>query len=260
VSREATGTEALGPQACLEVRGLSVRFGSLQAVDDVTLVVPPGERRGIIGPNGAGKTTLFNAIAGEVRPSTGTVRLLGRDITSLRPHHRARLGIARTFQTTTLFPRLRVVDNLILALAALRPVRFQPLLPLGRYTDLRDEAIRLLAQVGLDGRAEEPVRMLGHGEQRQVEILLALAQRPTVLLLDEPTAGLAPGDATLVTAMLRDYPRDVAIVLIEHDMEVVFDIVERITVLHHGRVVAEGTPTEIRADVMVQEVYLGAAL
>ncbi len=260
MSRERARTDASGRQACLEVRDLSVWFGSLQAVDGVTLVVAPGERRGIIGPNGAGKTTLFNAIAGEVRPSAGTVRLLGRDITALRPHRRARLGIARTFQTTTLFPRLRVVDNLVLALAALRPVRFQPLLPLGRYTDLRDEAVRLLAQVGLDGRAGEPVRMLGHGEQRQIEILLALAQRPAVLLLDEPTAGLAPGDATLVTAMLRDYPRDAAIVLIEHDMEVVFDIVERITVLHHGRVVAEGTPQEIRTDAMVQDVYLGAAL
>ncbi|HEV2358725.1 MAG TPA: ABC transporter ATP-binding protein [bacterium] len=244
----------------LDVRGLSVRFGSLRALDNVSMTVMAGERRGIIGPNGAGKSTLFNAISGEVRPSAGAVRLLGRDITSFPPYRRARLGIARTFQTTMLCPRLRVVDNVMLSLAALRPVRYQCLVPLERYTDLRDEALRLLAQVQLDERADWPVRMLGHGEQRQVEILLAIAQRPTLLLLDEPTAGLAPGDATLVTAMLRTYPRDVTIVLIEHDMDVVFDIVERITVLHHGAVVAEGAPAEIRADATVQEIYLGGVV
>jgi branched-chain amino acid transport system ATP-binding protein len=247
-------------EALLDIRGLSVRFGSLRAVDNVSIAVAPGERRGVIGPNGAGKSTLFNAISGEIRPTGGSVRLRGRDITALPPHRRARLGIARTFQTTMLCPRLLVVENVILSLAALRPVRYQCLLPLERYADLRDEAVRLLAQVQLDGRADRPVHTLGHGEQRQVEILLALAQRPALLLLDEPTAGLAPGDATLVTAMLRNYPRDVTIVLIEHDMDVVFDIVERITVLHHGAVVADGAPGEIRADATVQEIYLGGVV
>jgi branched-chain amino acid transport system ATP-binding protein len=247
-------------ETCLEVHGLSVRFGSLRALDGVFLDVRPGERRGIIGPNGAGKSTLFNVIAGEVMPSAGVVRLRGRDITGLPPHRRARLGVARTFQTTTLCPRLRVVDNVILSLVALRPVRYQCLWPVGRYADLRDEAMALLARVGLEERADWPVRMLGHGEQRQVEILLAMAQRPTLLLLDEPTAGLAPGDASLVTAMLRAYPRDVTIVLIEHDMQFVFDIVERITVLHYGRIVADGTPDEIRAHGTVQEIYLGGTL
>jgi branched-chain amino acid transport system ATP-binding protein len=247
-------------ETALEVRGLSVHFGSLRALDEVSLTVRAGERRGIIGPNGAGKTTLFNAIAGEIMPSAGVVRLRARDITRLPAHRRAALGLARTFQATTLFPRLAVVENVILALVALRGVRYQCLLPLRRYADLRDEALRLLAQVGLDTRAEWPVRALGHGEQRQVEILLALAQRPALLLLDEPTAGLAPGETSLVTAMLRGYPREVTVVLIEHDMEVVFDIVERITVLDHGRVVADGTPEEIRTDAMVQEVYLGGTM
>ena len=246
--------------ACLDVRGVSVRFGSLLALDDVSLAVRPGERRGIIGPNGAGKSTLFNAIAGEVMPSAGAVLLRGRNITRLPPHRRARLGVARTFQTTMLCPRLRVIDNVLLSLIALRPVRYQCLRSVDRYAGLRDDALRLLAHVGLEGRAEWPVRMLGHGEQRQVEILLALAQRPTLLLLDEPTAGLAPGDASLITTMLREYPRDVTIVLIEHDMDVVFDIVEHITVLHHGRVVADGAPAEIRAHEMVQEIYFGGVL
>jgi branched-chain amino acid transport system ATP-binding protein len=152
------------------------------------------------------------------------------------------------------------VDNVMLALIALRPVRRQCFVALERYADLRDEAVRLLGHVGLADRADAPVRMLGHGEQRQVEILLALAQRPALLLLDEPTAGLAPGDATLVTGMLRELPRSVTIVLIEHDMDVVFDIVERITVLHHGRVVAEDAAEAIRGHPTVQEIYFGGVL
>jgi len=245
------------PEPCLEVRGLTVRFGSLVALDGVSFAVRPGERRGIIGPNGAGKSTLFNTIAGDVSPSAGIIRLRGREVTRLPPHRRASLGMARTFQTTMLCPRLRVVENVILSLAALRSVRHQCLFPLSRYRDLRDEALRLLAHVGLDAKAEWPVRMLGHGEQRQVEILLALAQRPALLLLDEPTAGLAAEDASTVTAMLKGYPDDVTIVLIEHDMGFVFDVVERVTVLHYGRIVADGTPEEIRAHATVQEIYLG---
>jgi ABC-type branched-subunit amino acid transport system ATPase component len=248
------------PVPRLAVRDLTVRFGSLVALDHVSLAVARGERRGIIGPNGAGKSTLFNAIAGEVASSAGGVVLDGRDITRLPPHRRASLGMARTFQTTMLCPRLTVLENVILSLAALRPVRRQLLVPLGRYRGLRDEAQTLLGEVGLDGKAAWPVRMLGHGEQRQVEILLALAQRPAVLLLDEPTAGLAAQDAARVTAMLRERSRDATIVLIEHDMEFVFDVVERITVLHYGRIVAEGTPEEIRAHETVREIYLGGTL
>jgi len=247
-------------QPCLEVRDLTVRFGSLVALDGVSLAVRPGERRGIIGPNGAGKSTLFNAIAGEVPSTRGTVLLQGRDVSRLPPHRRASLGMARTFQTTMLCMRLRVIENVILSLAALRAVRRQGILPLSRYRDLHAEARRLLTQVGLDGKAAWPVQMLGHGEQRKVEILMALAQRPAVLLLDEPTAGLAARDASVVTAMLKEYPADTTIVLIEHDMEFVFDVVERITVLHYGRIVADGTPAEIRADATVQEIYLGGTL
>jgi branched-chain amino acid transport system ATP-binding protein len=247
-------------EPCLVVQDLSLRFGSLQVLDGVSLAVRRGERRGILGPNGAGKTTLFNTISGELTPFRGAVVLEGRDITRLPPHRRAALGLARTFQTTTLFPRLTVMENLILSLQALTPVRYQCLVPRTRYREFRNQAIELLAEVGLQDRADWPVRSLGHGEQRQVEILLALAQRPKVLLLDEPTAGLAPADTWLVTEMLKRYRRDVTMVLIEHDMQVVFDIVERLTVLHHGRVVADGTVDEVRADPVVQEIYLGGKL
>jgi branched-chain amino acid transport system ATP-binding protein len=260
VQMSANGTHAAGAAPCLALEGISVRFGSLQVLDGVSLSVAQGERRGIIGPNGAGKSTLFNAITGEVTPRSGAVRLMGRDITRLPTHARARLGLARTFQTTTLFPALRVIDNLILSLQALTPVRFQCVRARGHYREFEEEARRLLAQVGLEGRAGWPARALGHGEQRQVEILLALAQRPALLLLDEPTAGLAAGDAHLVTEVLKRSRHDVTMVLIEHDMGVVFDIVDRITVLHYGRVVAEGTPEEIRANPVVQEIYLGGAL
>jgi branched-chain amino acid transport system ATP-binding protein len=255
----SVGAAAAGAP-CLEVRDLSVRFGSLQALDGVTFSVQPAERRAIIGPNGAGKSTLFNTIAGEITPTGGSIRLLGEDVTRLAVHRRAALGLARTYQTTTLFPRLRVVDNVILSLQALTRTRFQPLVPRSRYRHFERRARELLAQVGLEDRAEWPVRSLGHGEQRQVEILLALAQEPKLLLLDEPTAGLAPGDTSLVTELLKRYRGDVTMVLIEHDMQVVFEIVERITVLHYGRVVAEGTVAEVRANPVVQEIYLGGKL
>jgi len=247
-------------EVCLGLEGIGKRFGSLNVLDDVSLTIRAGERCGIIGPNGAGKSTLFNVIAGELPPTRGAVRFQGRDVTRLAAHARARRGLARTFQTTTLFPRLTVIENLVLALQAHSGERFHLLAPRTRYHARDEEALALLERVGLTGSAHVLVDTLGYGEKRQIEILLALAQRPKLLLLDEPTAGLAPGDASLVTEMLKREHRGLTMVLIEHDMGVVFDVVDRLTVLHHGRVVADGPLDRIRGDAAVQEIYLGGSL
>jgi len=245
---------------CLSLRAVSKRFGSLSVLDDVSLEVRAGERCGIIGPNGAGKSTLFNIVAGDLPLTRGTVSLLGRDVTRWSAHARARAGLARTFQTTTLFPRLTVVENLVLALQAHSGERFALLVPRSRYRARDGEARELLERVGLVDRANEEVSALGYGEQRQIEILLAMAQKPKLLLLDEPTAGLAPADASLVTEMLKRDRSGLTMVLIEHDMGVVFDVVDRLVVLHHGRVVADGLLEAVRGDAKVQEIYLGGTL
>jgi branched-chain amino acid transport system ATP-binding protein len=252
-------TEGAG-DVCLSLRGVSKRFGSLSVLDDVSLDVRTGERCGIIGPNGAGKSTLFNILAGELPPTRGTVSFFGRDITRWSAHARARAGLARTFQTTTLFPRLTVAENLVLALQAHSRERFALLVPRSRYRARDDEARELLERVGLVERANEAVSALGYGEQRQIEILLAMAQKPKLLLLDEPTAGLAPADASLVTEMLKRERSGLTMVLIEHDMGVVFDVVDRLTVLHQGSVVADGPLEAVRGDAKVQEIYLGGTL
>jgi branched-chain amino acid transport system ATP-binding protein len=244
----------------LRLRGVSKRFGSLQVLDDVSLEVAAGVRHGIIGPNGAGKSTLFNIITGEVPCTSGSVEVMGRDVSRLPVHARARLGVARTFQTTTLFPKLSVLENVVLALQAASPSRFQCFVAATRYVERYEEALALLGSVGLAQRAHARAESLGYGEKRQVEILVAIAQRPALLLLDEPTAGLAPADASLVTELLKRRSGATTTVVIEHDMGVLFDLVERLTVLHHGRVVADGPLDAIRADRTVQEVYLGGAL
>lgn len=249
-----------GADACLALRGVCKRFGSLSVLEDVWFSVADGERRGIIGPNGAGKSTLFNVISGEIPLSSGTVFLLGRDVSSMPAHHRARLGLSRTFQTTTLFPRLTAIENLILALQADSRDRFQCFRPRTSFHERHDEGLQLLDRVGLVDRAETIVDSLGYGEKRQIEILMAIARRPKLLLLDEPTAGLPQSDASLVTEMLKGDKSGMTMVLIEHDMSVVFDVVEKLTVLHYGRVIADGTLEQIRADQNVQEIYLGGKL
>jgi len=246
-------------EVCLALDGVSKRFGSLSVLEDVSISIRSGERCGIIGPNGAGKSTLFNIVAGDLPLNRGSVRFLGDDVTRLAAHTRARRGLARTFQTTTLFPRLTVLENVVLALQAQSAERFAMLVPRSRYRARDDEARALLERVGLASRANATVDALGYGEKRQIEILLAIAQRPKLLLLDEPTAGLAPSDTTLVTEMLKR-EQGLTMVLIEHDMGVVFDVVERLTVLHHGRIVADGPLDAIRGDATVQEIYLGGKL
>jgi branched-chain amino acid transport system ATP-binding protein len=244
--------------AALECEGVTRRFGGLEAVGGVHLTVPPGERRGIIGPNGAGKTTLFRLISGEMPVTSGRIRLFGRDVTRVPCHRRTHLGLGRTFQITNLFPTQTVVDNLVLAILGLSPTKFSILRPLRTYREHYARADAALDTVGLVDRREELVRNLSHGEQRQVEIALALLGNPRVLLLDEPTAGLSPVESTRLTRAIQQLDPGITILLIEHDMDVVFDIVSRITVLHQGRLFADGPPAAVRKDPRVQEIYFGS--
>ncbi len=241
----------------LQVEQLSHRFGGLLALNDVNLVVAPGERLAIIGPNGAGKTTLFNIVTGIFRPTTGRIRLFGQDVTRLPPHRRAQLGLARTFQITTLFPRLTVLDSVLLAVQGLDPVRFALHRPRETYRHLLARAEALLVDWGLADRCQQMTGRLSYGEQRQVELILALAGAPKVLLLDEPTAGLSPAETASVTEMIRRFSRDTTILLIEHDMDVALDLVDRVAVLFQGRVLAEGSKDKIRSDPEVAAIYLG---
>ena len=241
----------------LQVEQLSHRFGGLLALNDVNLVVAPGERLAIIGPNGAGKTTLFNIVTGIFRPMAGRIRLFGQDVTRLPPHRRAQLGLARTFQITTLFPRLTVLDSVLLAVQGLDPVRFRLHRPRETYRHLLARAEALLVDWGLADRCQQMTGRLSYGEQRQVELILALAGAPKVLLLDEPTAGLSPAETASVTEMIRRFSRDTTILLIEHDMDVALDLVDRVAVLFQGRVLAEGSKDKIRSDPEVAAIYLG---
>jgi branched-chain amino acid transport system ATP-binding protein len=241
----------------LSLSNVTKAFGGLSAVDGVTLEVRPGERRALIGPNGAGKTTLFSLISGEQAPTSGRIALFGRDVTRLPPYRRAALGLARTYQITNLFPRLTALDNCFLAVQALSPVKLHPHRAAERYPELFARARRALDAVGLSARADEPVRTLSHGEQRQLEIALALAGSPRLILLDEPTAGLAPAESQLMTALLKRLDPAITLLVIEHDMDVAFALTDRITVLHYGKVVADGHARDVRSDPLVREIYLG---
>ena len=240
----------------LELQGVSRRFGGLVAVREVSLALQPGERRAIIGPNGAGKTTLFNVITGELRPTAGTIRFFGRDVTHLPPYQRIRLGLARTYQTPLVFPRLSVADNLYLAVRGVRPWRLSLRLPRRSDPEFR-EVEELAERVGLGHALRALAGALSHGEQRQLEIGMALASRPKLLLLDEPAAGLSPGEREQLALLLQGLDPRITVLLIEHDMDVAFQVVQRVTVLHEGSVIAEGAPEEIAANPVVQSVYLG---
>ena len=243
--------------SALAVHGLDKSFGGLQVTSSVSLAVEPGERRLIIGPNGAGKTTLFNLITGELRPDRGTVSLFGNDITRVPGRRRAHLGMARTYQIITLFPRDTLLRNVTLSLLGLKPLRWNPLVRLDGQTALVARAREVLARVGLGHLAERPLAQTSYGERRRVEIAMALAQNPRVLLLDEPFAGLSLEERRDVLALVTGIPRDVTIVMIEHDMDVALDFAERITVLHFGEVVVEGTRAEVVAHPRTREIYLG---
>jgi branched-chain amino acid transport system ATP-binding protein len=242
----------------LQLTGVSKLFGGLRAVDGVSLTVAPGERRALIGPNGAGKTTLFNLIAGALPLTMGTIRLFGEDVTRVAPHRRAWRGLARTFQISNLFPTLTVMENCLLAVQALTPARLAMHRPLGGYAELHARAGTTLEAVGLADRAGVTVRQLSHGEQRQLEIGLALAGAPRLLLLDEPTAGLSPAESRQMAQLLSTLDPAMTVLIIEHDMDIALEIARHVTVLHYGRVIADGTREEIRAHPLVREIYLGA--
>ena len=241
----------------LAVRGLDKSFGGLRVTSDVNLAVEPGERRLIIGPNGAGKTTLFNLITGELRPDRGAITLFGDDITRMPGRRRAHLGVARTYQIITLFPNDTLLRNVTLSLLGLTRLRWNPLVRLDRQEALITRARDVLARVGLAHLAERPLGQTAYGERRRVEIAMALAQNPRVLLLDEPFAGLSIEERRDVLALVGGIPRDVTVVMIEHDMDVALDFAERITVLHFGEVVVEGTRAEVVAHPRTREIYLG---
>ncbi|WP_207456431.1 ABC transporter ATP-binding protein [Azospirillum sp. SYSU D00513] len=245
--------------AALSTEGLSVSFGALQATRDVTFDLPAGARHALIGPNGAGKTTLINLLTGMLRPTAGRIRLHGEDVTALPPTERVRRGLVRTFQINTLFPALTPLESVVLAIAERRGLTRSWLTRLGRRGDVIEEAMALLRRLGLEADAERPTRELAYGRQRLVEIALALACEPRVLLLDEPAAGVPARESAELFDVISGLPRDLAILFIEHDMELVFRFAERITVLVSGQVLCHGTPAEIADDSRVREVYLGSA-
>lgn len=244
-------------KAVLTLSNVVVAFDALRAVDGANLTVPRGQRRAIIGPNGAGKTTLFNAITGVVPPTSGQITFEGRNITRLPPHLRAQLGISRTFQITNLFPSLSVRDNMTLAVRGRSSRRFSLFGNPG--IDL-DESRRIAAALGnarIAERADVPASELSYGEQRQLEIALALVTNPRMLLLDEPAAGLSPAERSILAGIIRSLDRDLTIVLIEHDMDLALGLVDHVTCLYEGRVLVEDAPEGIRNNPRVQEIYLG---
>ncbi len=243
--------------AVLELKSLCKSFGGLQATRDVTLRIMAGDRKAIIGPNGAGKTTLFNLITGIYPATSGHVLLFGQDVTRWRSHQRTALGMARTFQVTSLFPGLTVLNNVLLAINGLRPTKFVMWRFLSSYKEVYDKAHHLLEQAGFLDRKDTEVRNLSHGEQRQLEIVLGLASDPKILLLDEPAAGLSTGESTEMAEFLMKLDAKLAILLIEHDMDVVFDVADEISVLHFGEILETGTPEAIKQSKRVQEIYLG---
>ena len=242
----------------LAVRSLQKSFGGLRVTSNVNLVIEPGERRLIIGPNGAGKTTLFNLITGELRPDGGQVSLFDRDITSVPSRRRPHMGLARTYQIITLFPGETLLHNVTLSLLGLSSLRWNPFLKLSAQGKLTAEAHEALQRVGLTHLADRPLAQTSYGERRRVEIAMALAQQPKLLLLDEPFAGLSIDERKDVHQLLMSIPRDVTIVMIEHDMDVALDFAERISLMYFGEMIVEGTRAEVVANPRTKEIYLGA--
>jgi branched-chain amino acid transport system ATP-binding protein len=251
-SRETPSTEPI-----LRLRGIGRRFGGVQAVLDLDLEVTRGERRAILGPNGAGKTTLFNLVAGDFKPTTGHIELLGYDVTNWPARRRPMLGLARTYQKSRLFLGLSVEDNLYLALVGMKGGRLRP------FRTPRDAAFRARARaaaerVWLGDQLSSLVGSLSHGEQRQLEVGMASVTEPKLMMLDEPASGLSRGEREKLTELLIGLDPDVTLILIEHDMDVALTVAQRVTMMHDGRKVVEGTPAEIRANQMVHDIYLGS--
>jgi branched-chain amino acid transport system ATP-binding protein len=240
----------------LRLRGVGRRFGGLQAVRDVDIVVGMGERRAILGPNGAGKTTLFNIIAGDFPATSGSVELFGRDVTEVPARARARMRLARSYQQSRLFGGLTVEDNIYLSVVGVMGGHLRPVL-LRRDIEYRERAREAARRVAIDHKLPELVGNLSHGEHRQVALAVALAAEPKLMMLDEPASGLSRGERQLLTDLLLALGKEITLIVIEHDMDIALRVSERVTMMHDGRVIVEGTPDEIRANSLVHDLYLG---
>ncbi len=253
----ATSAERAAP--ILRLRGVGRRFGGVHAVRDVDLEVKPGERRAILGPNGAGKTTLFNLISGEFPPTAGDIELFGNDVTGQPARKRARMGLSRTFQTSRLFLGLNVEENLYLSVLGVHTGHLR-MVPSKTDGELREKARAMAEAVGLTSRLDSLVMDLSHGEQRQLEVAMARAANPTLMMLDEPASGLSRGERVALTDLLLQLDPAITLILIEHDMDVALRVAQWVTMMHDGRVIVEGTPDEIRSNQTVHDLYLGSGL
>jgi branched-chain amino acid transport system ATP-binding protein len=242
----------------LRLRGVGRRFGGLHAVRDVDLEVVPGERRAILGPNGAGKTTLFNVVAGDLPATSGRIELFGRDVSNEPARRRAKLGLARSYQQSRLFLGLSVEDNIFLAVLGVGRGHLRPVILPRKDAELRSRAREAARRAAIDGKLEELVSALSHGEHRQVALAMALAAEPRLLMLDEPASGLSRGERQLLTELLLALDPAITLILIEHDMDIALRVAQQVTMMHEGRVIVEGTPSEIRANELVHELYLGS--
>ena len=238
--------------------GVSKQYGRQVVFVDASFQLNPGERAGLVGPNGAGKTTLFNVISGDFRPTSGTIELFGQDVTPLPPPRRARLGLARTYQKSRLFLGLSVEDNLYLAVLGVRRGHLRPVILPGKDRTVREKARWAAEAVGLTDKLDELVGSLSHGEQRQLEVGMARASDPKLMLLDEPASGLSRGERGALTDLLLTLDPSITLILIEHDMDVALRVAERVTMMHEGSVIVEGSPAEIRANQLVHDLYLGS--
>ena len=252
----ATTSPSLASGDALVLEGVTRTFGALRAIEDVSLSIAAGERRALIGANGAGKTTLFNAITGDFPPTAGRVRFFGEDVTAMPPHERIRMGLRRTYQSSLLFRDLTVRDNLFLAVRGVASGRFSFWRARANHASTR-ATDDLLDRVRLAHIADEPVSSLSHGQQRQLELGMALAGAPRLILFDEPAAGLSPAERRELVALLTSLPAHMSFVLIEHDLDIALRVAERVTVMHNGRVLKSGTPSEIQNDAQVQAIYMG---
>ena len=241
----------------LRVEGLSKNFGGVSAVDNISFGVEIGDRLVIIGPNGAGKTTLFNLINGQLPATSGRIYFFGKDITAMPTHSRAHLGQARAFQIISLFLNLSVLDNALLALHGTKPYRFKLFRPINHYKLISDKVQETLEALDLWDNKDELVKNLSYGEQRRMEIGLSLALQPKLLLLDEPSAGLTMEECSGIIDMIKNLGLDITVIIVDHDMDLVFGVAERIIVLHYGQIIADGAPEQIQADPRVKEIYLG---
>jgi len=241
----------------LRLRGVGRRFGGLVAVSDVNLDIAHGERRAILGPNGAGKTTLFNVISGDLEASTGTVELFGRDVTTTPARKRTRLGLARTYQQSHMLLGLTVEASIYLSILGMGGGHLRPVSLPRRDREMHEQAREAARLAAIDHKLDELVANLSHGEHRQVAVAMALAAKPKIFMLDEPASGLSRGERQLLTELLLGLEGDITLILIEHDMDVALRVAERVTMMHDGRVIVEGTPDEIRANELVHDLYLG---